>query len=662
MTSASPPSFTALVPKLPPQTFRAGQLASPPVPTGRPARASFSVDKFAQHEMRGSLEANDHSILPTTSQLLRFSFTASNGAGPDNYHTKALRSQVLGLLDAEWKLGSPPAALWLPLKGVRPINQRKGTLLLNSVADVPALRAVVERLVNDSEGAARLQVNNCIVLGKALQRCQSHNTYSEIVAVLGDILARLERLKLPIYSQLCELGIYYAALDLSIPALQQFLRAWQRKTAKRLTYGDRIVQALTSAVRARLFETPSYDPSPLLAEITGEGGVPSEMLTILYQSLCQDQHDFAALLRLLARIGSDEPLYELWAAFLQAFDSKDPEACRSSYSVVLILIKSGRSETALDFLEDISRRCNGTLPHIGTSHDLEALFTDPVVGKSLPDLVNDECYKKLLEAGFTSMEQRLGIKWQETRGTSSSKAHFGVAQNPFWATLTGQPLLTIDGDCAGYDDISRLYPELQAHACSKSRQELGQIVDLLHDYDGDVYNVVVQLNLNKAQWESFQSEFPSAEFRWCPQWSPIEFSDSPLPTLTDQSEQWTPASLGLMRARPYVNGEPQAGASVLHLMQLGYLEMRRGPTEPWKPSGYIVAWDRQLGETVALFVGKYSAVIGRGPASSDAPFGAVMNIRPFDKTHVLPLSPDQRPRDFSGRYYLDIDPSPDLDP
>lgn len=608
-----------------------------------------------------SSKANTEFILPSTSQLLRFSITAPSRVSLDDDHSRTLRSQVLRLLDADWKLG-PPAALWLPLKGVQPINQRQGTLLLSSVADVPALKAVVERMVIDSEGAARLQVNNCIVLGNALQRCQSHNTYSEIVAVLSDIIARLERFKLPIYSQLCELGIYYAALDLSIPALHHFLRAWQRKTAKRLTYGDRIVQALTSAVNAKLIEVPSYDPSPLLAEITGEGGVPSDMHTILYQSLYRDHHDFAALLRLLAGIGSDGPLYEFWAAFLQTFDRKDPEVCRSAYSVVLTLIKSGRSETALDFLEDISKQCNGTLPHIETSHDLQALFRDPVVGKSLANMVNDECYKKLLEAGFTSMEERLGIKWQGAQGKPSSKAHFGVTLDSFWATLADQPLLTIDGDCAGYDDISRLYPGLQAHGCSKSRQELGKVVDLLNDYDGDLYNVVVQLNLNQEQWQSFQSEFPSAEFRWCPQRSPIEFSDSPLPSLTNQSEQWTPASLGLMRARPYVNGEPQAGANGLHLMQLGYLEMRHGPNEPWKPSGYIVAWDRQFGETIAFFVGEYSAVISCGPISSNPPFGTVMYIRPFDKPHVLPLSPDRQPRKLSGRYYLDIDPSPDLGP
>ncbi|KAJ5645440.1 hypothetical protein N7507_011451 [Penicillium longicatenatum] len=633
MTSASPPFSTAL---------GSTKTATPDFPCGSKANTEF--------------------IIPSTSQLLRFSITASNGEAPNDDHSKALRRRVTGLLDAEWELGNPPAALWLPLKGVQSINQRQGTLLLHSVADVPGLKAVVERMVIDPEGAARLQVNNCFVLAKALQRCQSHNTYSEIVAVLSDIIARLERLKLPIYSQLCELGIYYAALDLSTSALQQFLRAWQRKTAKRLTYGDRIVQALTSAVNKKMFEAPSYDPSALLAEITREEGVSSDLQTILYQSLCEDQHGFAAFLRLLAGIGSDESLYEFWAAFLQKFDSEDPEVCRSAYSVVLTLIKAGRSETALDFLEDISKQCNGTLPHIETSHDLQALSQDPVLGKSLANLVNDECYKKLLEAGFTSMEQRLGIKWQEAGGESSSKAHFGVTLDSFWTSFTDQPLVTIDGDCAGYDDISRLYPELQAHGCSKSRQELGQVLDLLNDFDGDVYNVVVQLNLSEEQWKSFQSEFSSAEFRWCPQRSPIEFSDSPLPTLADQSEHWTSASLGLMRARPYVNGEPQAGANGLHLMQLGYLEMRRGPSEPWQPSGYIVAWDRQYGETIALFVGKHSAVIGRGPVSSNAPFGAVMYIRPFDKPHVLPLSPDRHPREFAGHYYLDIDPSPDLDP
>ncbi|KAJ5937221.1 hypothetical protein N7454_004876 [Penicillium verhagenii] len=623
---------------------------------------------FRYHSSIGAVRSSNNetryrSIVPSPTQLLRFSFNTSNNIRPGHDPEGLSHRQVQQLLDAEWKLGSPPAALWLPLRGVHPINRRQDTLLLNFVTDVPALKATIEKMVVDSEGAARLQVKNCTLLAQALRRCQSHNTYSEIVALLSDILARLERLKLPIYSQFCELGIYYAALDLSFPALQRFLAAWQRKTAVRLTFGDRIVQAFSSAVNAKLFEVPTYDTSPLLATITGEGGVPSDVHSILFESLCHDQHDFAALLRLLAGIGSDEILYGFWAVFLQTLDTKDLEACRSAYSVILVLIQSGRSETARDFLEDISKQCSGTLPYIDASHNLQALLKDPIAGESLADLVTDEDYKKLLEAGFSNMEQRLGIKWQESqKQIGDRKVHSGVNPNSLWATFTDQPLFTIDGNSAGYDDIARLYPELLAHGCSKSREELGQVVDLLNDYDGDVYNVTVQLNLDQKQWEAFQAEFPTVEFRWCPQQSPIEFSDSSPPASTDQSERWTPASLGLMRARPFINGEPQLGANSLHLMQLGYLETRPGPDTPWKPSGYIVAWDRQFGETVALFVGAYSAVMDRGPTASNGPFGAVMYIRPFDKPHALPLSPDRQHRDYSGRYYLDIDPSPDLGP
>ncbi|KAJ5745224.1 hypothetical protein N7520_010406 [Penicillium odoratum] len=605
-----------------------------------------------------SSEANTRSIVLSPSQLLRYSVTASNCVHHENDPDKMLRSQALGLLDAEWKLG-PPAALWLPLKGVRPATLKPGEILLDAVTDLRALKSIIEMIAFNEDGGMRLQTNDCLALEKALRRCQSHNTYSEIIAVLSDTIARLERLKLPIDHHLFELGVYYAALDLSIPALQQFLRSWERQAAERMTYGDQIVRALTSAVNAKFFEIPNYDPSSLLAEITGEGGTASDMLNILSHSVRPDQHSFAALLRLLARIGSDEPLYKFWGEFLQTFDSKDSGVCRSAYSVVLILVQSGRSETALDFLDDISKQCNDMLPHIETSYNLQALLKDPIVGRSLANLVNDECYKRLLEMGFIDMEQRLGLKWQETQGQPDCSTHSGVSLNSLWANFTDQPLISVEGDCAGYDDISRLYPELQAHGSSKSRQELGQVVDLLNDYDGDVYNVTAQLSLE--QGESFQSQFSSVEFRWCPQQSPIEFSDSP-PTLTDQSERWTPAALGLMRARPYINGEPQDGANSLHLMQLGYLEMRRGPNKPWKPSGYIVAWDRQFGETIALYVGKYSAVIGYGPTLSTAPFGAVIYIRPLDKAYALPLSPDRRHREFSGRYYLDIDPSPDLGP
>ena len=608
---------------------------------------------------------------PTSAELLRFALTSFKNPEAGNEPHTSLRKLMTELLDSEWQSNNPPPALWNALKGVDVLFKSTERRRLQSVADLASLRNVVHRLVIDDGGADRLQQRECKVLGNALKRCQRDGTYTEILATLSDVIARLERLELPINPQIAELGMYYAALNLSSYALRGFLQLYEKlggaeksSPLSRKTSPRRILQTLLHELDSAIFEDQSYNTATLLAEITGEGEHKRQKRPRLADCLLRDprqEHEnWALYLCLLSKLQSVEALEATWTKFMNVFDPKDQKFCHQTYSVILSLIQAGRSNTAAKLLEDISMRSEDTLPYIGTLQSIHILLDDPIVGEALPDLVQGDHYEKLLEVRMEDMEQRLGIQWQDSKETTEQKSRVSTEPDSAWSSFQDQPLLTIDGDSAGYDEPARLYPNLQAQGCSKLSSDLSQLIDMLIDQTGNEQEMITHLNFDPDLLASFHSKFPNLQLRWCVEHSPIEFSDSLLAATTMESRRWSPASLGLIRARAIVNGVPQMGTRVLHLMQLGSLDLRYGPDEQWQPSGYIVAWDRQYGEMIALFVGKNYGVVDCGAAPSDSPFGAVMHIRPSDMPNASPLSANRIPRDPKGRYYLDVDPSVDL--
>ncbi|CAI7677196.1 unnamed protein product [Penicillium pancosmium] len=557
-----------------------------------------------------------------------------------------LGHRVLELLDFQWQHGSPPPSLWYALKGVSSAAYTQGQSRLPSIATLSSLRDVTERLAVNDQGAELLQVN----LEQIILRCRTKHPSTEVLSTLGDIVVRLQRLKLSIDPTLYELGMYIAAQNLSSEAFYRFFTGLLELTPGELHVenGFEIVQALYETVRQELFETPHYDTTHILAEITGEYDATSENGSIRFHDIIRsqlkdDQHlaSWTNYLCLLSRLQSGEPLIKLWNDFLATFPEESQKTLHSMYTVVLDLVRARRSETAAIFLEGISIRNGDNLPHIATFQYLQEILDDSFVCETLADIAGDQ-YDALLEVSFKNMEQRLGIRWDKAQ-QPENEAHISITAESPWSVFEDQPLLTIDGDCAGYDDPSRLYAELQASGCSHLPNQLGQIVELLHDNDGIGLKVVPE----------GASEIDLPELRWCPRHSPVEFSHAELPTLSDRSREWTPASLGLIWVRPLISGVPQPRGKSFHLMQLGSLDMRRGPHEAWQPSGYIVGWDRQSGHMSAVFVGANREVIDRGPMPSDAPFGTLLRIRP---SHM----PDSGPWSSVDPFHLDLDPSLDL--
>ncbi|KAJ5693221.1 hypothetical protein N7462_002644 [Penicillium macrosclerotiorum] len=452
------------------------------------------------------------------------------------------------------------------------------------------------------------------------------------------------------------MGMYYAALNVSTPAFQQFLGCYQSIDGRSFDLGSHswIIEALSEAISSALLRDPTWIPDSF-----SETSQPT-LNDIVHEVEIKNRPAWTTYLHLLSTLRSRQTLLKSWVEFLDTFSFTNQTHCHLAYSVIVSLIRSGQSGKAAKYLEEVSQRCGDNLPFISSLPSLRVLVDDPIIAETLPSLVQGTDYELLLETCLGNIEQRLGIQWQDVPSSpNKGQAHISVTAGSQWMVFDEQPLLTIDGDCAGYDDPSRLYPEIQARGCSKSRKDLHQIVDLLNEYDGTAQPVTVKLDHSRI---GLSPSISLHEFQWCPQHSPLEFSDSPLSLLADDRHAGrTSTALGLLRARAMANGVPQDEHRSLHLMQLGTLSMRDGPGEKWLPSGYIVAWDRRLGEMIALYVGKSHGVIDNGPTPPNPPFGAVLDIRSTMMPNAQQWGADQRSRSLANSYYLDIDPSPDLE-
>lgn len=580
-------------------------------------------------------------------------------------HNAEFRNLTLLDLDSKWKGAHPGVALWGALKGHRPsMNPIEADRLLGEI-DVSSLRDFIERVPMDPRGPELLFKPHSPPVRTLLNRCLVRNTNTEIISFLNDLTARIERFETSASAQVFELGILFSGLDLSVQALARFLARHQQLDAHQpLGMGPLIVRALSQGLSSALFESSSYDTKPLLRVVTGEVDGIVRDSPRLHDKLELPLGANGLYLCLLARLQSKDVLYEFWGHSLQNLDNGDRKGYHGCYDVIQALLVSARPEIACRFLEDIAVRCEHALPYIETFPGLQGLLDSPVICDALPTLIGHDQYKSILNVSLHDMERRLGLKWQYA-SESDEECHLGIAPGSTWLDFDQQPLFTIDGDSAGYDSPSRLYSELGVRGVSKSRNDLARLVDLLHEHDGAVHEVQPASPYFKKEnpkLRSARQTFPSIRFQWRPQHSPVEFSDSPPSYLTDLSEPMSPASLGLLRARKIIHGRPQMDAECLHLMQLGFLDVQHGTDQPWVPSGYIIALDRQYGDILAVFVGANRGVISRGPTPAEGPFGPVFALQSREKGSDQEFPVNSYLRDLRGHYYLDVDPSPDLDP
>ncbi|CAG7942388.1 unnamed protein product [Penicillium olsonii] len=630
----------------------------------------YPKSRISVRNLHTSVPASKQTHDPSPSELLRFALTGSSKPAQSLDSDIASSSHLRELFALTWKSNSPPAPLWTALKGLAPHDEELSRGLETQTTDISSLKNLVERFTNDEHGAVLLQAQNSTFLRLALHRCQRHNTLSDILSVMSDIVARLNRLRFSVQPGTYTTGMSFAMLDLSAAALYQFLKAHRLggMPAIGLRESMRIIKNCSEALDHRAFEDLEYDRSAMLAQITGEGDLvprgnlrlhdslywaqPSKEDGIRYTSQLSAQ-DYICL---LVKLGSDEVLHSCWTSFLKNVQPNNHHSCFAAYQIVLTLIQSTNPDIAVKYLEQVSQHCGDNLPFIARFPNLQVLIDDPVVGEALPDLVRGEDYIEVLKVQLENMEQRMGLQW-----SSECQEHSNAALEPsesIWEAFGDQhmPNFGLGSTESPYE--SQLHAELHAHGCSKSPVALHRIVDLLHDYDGQFLEIPTPVCVGKERLGEIGSKLGPVELRWSPEHSPVEFSDSRISLRHDSTRPCTSLDLGLIRARLIIGGVPQSGVNSLHLLQLGDIYVRYGPDGPWQSSGYIMVWDRHFGELLGLYVGQTSGIIDSGPASV-GPFGALMHIGP-ESNLGRGASSSTTLRNCRGPYHLDIDPGPDL--
>lgn len=615
---------------------------------------------------------SDQGPQPTPSQLLRFSLTGSTQHLRDFAPKSELDRHLEEVFLEKWPYVNRPLPPWpsVQRKTVATTVETLQRELEHGVENLTDLRALIERNVNTTESGALLQTQ-CEALGRALERCQRYNSYGEILSAINALVSRLERLKVAVSRDLYFLGIQYACLGFSAPALKHHLHGYRRVDSRRLDLqsSHELVKSLLSSLRSICFEDPGHDTSLMLSLITGENRSPQDsqytLDDILYWSgneACPESIETYA--SLLGKLGSENSLRRLWNRLRQKLSTdQGPQVLDAAYSCVIAFVDAGKPETAAACLKEISQHANNALPAISRTSRITTLLAESNIRAALSELSGEQELTRILEDQLRVIESRLGLKWQEEQSFHSNI-------NDPSCRVTERPLLTIDGESVGFDSAQRLVAEIRALGSSNSRSDLATIADLLNEHEGDEIPLFTQ-----------NHETGSLEFAWFPQCSPIEFSDGLTPAGSNASVPRSSSSLGLMRARFDDHGTPLGMERSLHLIQLGYLGMRSAssvtdsdpshprPLDEWKDTGHIVAWDRVAGNFLIVFIGKGRGVIDPGLQSPSiqppSGLGVVSKlVMPDDPRDFKPSITDILfPEKSAGAaYHFDLDSNANLTP
>ncbi|KAL2000955.1 hypothetical protein VTN02DRAFT_2434 [Thermoascus thermophilus] len=609
---------------------------------------------------------------PTASQWLRFALTGTTQHLQNTISKSDLDRHLEAALFEKWPYTNRPIPPWRPVQR-KPVNVTAKSLrkeLRYDVENLADLRGLIERNVNTAESGALFE-NMVEALGQTLERCQRDSSYGEILSVLTALVSRLERQGATVSKDIHYLGMQYACLCFSAPALEYHLHGFLRTGYQRLGLQSsvKLVKSLLSAVLPIRFGDPAYDASSMLSSVTGENQSHQDsqhtLGDILYWSDPKaSTKDIGTYAYLLGKLGSKRSLRRLWDRLRQQLStapgSRDIYA---AYSCAMAFVDVGEAEAAAACLKETFELANNALPGIAKSDLLPRLLAEPHVRAALSEHAGEQTFTKVLEEQLRTIENRLGLKWQEEQSIHSNI-------NDPSCHVIDRPPLTTDGESVGFDSVRRLIAEIRARGCSSSRSDLAAIADLLNEHEGAEIPLFTQ-NLKTGP----------LEFAWFPQCSPIEFSGTSAGH--DHSASSSPASLGLLRGRFNDHGTPLATERSLHLIQLGYLGMRPAssgvdPTGSrarqlgeWKDTGHIVAWDRVVGNFVIVFTGKGRGIIKPGLQSPTlqppSGLGTVSRlVMPEDPRDFTPSIADVLVREHNagnvGTYHFDVDSGTNLTP
>ncbi|PWY87164.1 hypothetical protein BO94DRAFT_556661 [Aspergillus sclerotioniger CBS 115572] len=598
---------------------------------------------------------------PTPSQLLRFALMGTTKPSGNDVSNPELDQHLSDIFLGDWPLGSLPPPFWSSSQRLTesPDDFVSFKGLKHDVRNLRHLQVFVERNVSEEEGSLLLQAQSCTLLAQALKRCQRHNSYGEILSALNAIITRLEKLGLPCSGNLYFLGMYYAALTWSAPALERFIEGYHSVSSSPLDSqsSTSLVDALLDALHSLRFRGKAEDTSAILDLITGRWRSERDLHSLLcWVSPDDPTASSGQYLSLLARLGSEKLLTEAWSQTLQRLSSGSSfELFQSVYSCVVALVDIGDIPKAIQYLAAVSKHAKDTLPGISRFNGLNALLASEAISALLPQLAGRREYLKLLEVQLVDMEGRLGLCWEP------GESYHRSASDPL-LLASEQPLLTLDGDSTGYESTERFLAEMRALGCSRSARDLGQIAELLDEHEGDVIPVSVP-SIKDSKFE----------FAWFPRLAPVPSTRVVSSATEDTTSHWIPSTLGLIRVSYDNNGVPLTSERSIHAMQLGLLVRRHKCTNdsrpdyahPWEETGHMVAWDRVYGQLIAVFSGQSNGPIEHRietrAARPRSGLSAITTIGlPGDTSSTSNTDLIHSIGNGSMHYHIDADPGPDL--
>ncbi|EFR03273.1 hypothetical protein MGYG_06275 [Nannizzia gypsea CBS 118893] len=584
---------------------------------------------------------------PSKAQLLRFALTGTTCSGPGDKRDKKLDDRLtsqfqknrLSKVSNTTHHQSPP----LP-------KLQKGHGLSRLHADI-------ETFVNSEKSGAKL-LNSIRSLEDALDRCRTKAEGEDLLMTINGLLARLNRLGVKDTHQLLLLGMSYAAKDFAPRSLAFYIRNYSMGSYGPLPrpIGIDLINSLLDGLKRRSWEDPNFDRSAMLRVVTGSTDEETGSVTLhslLDISGIRENELLPVYLRLLGELNGERMVSNLWRQVQTELEfAQTPRLAESAAASMEAFLTLGIPERALEAASlaskymDLNNHISVPTWKLLLEHDSHGL---------LRSIIAPATTAAMLQSDLHSLELVLGATWFND-GTGHHYHPLGTEE--------------ISSDCkSGYNSpdhassvnfVRQIQGAIQIEGCSRSLNSLSAIADLLNEYEG----VDLPLKINLLE------NSDTLDYAWFPSCSPIEFIGNRPPLGRDTDQPLSPTSLGLLSAHVDGNGVPIQSVGNLSLMQLGYIGVRASVAntdgeisqdfiERWRCTGHIIAWDRQSGKVVALWIGKGNGVIHPGLVKPipppELPF--IFGMITLDETGEPMLSQCDRlgPLNNEQPYWVNID-------
>ncbi|WEW61755.1 hypothetical protein PRK78_007249 [Emydomyces testavorans] len=602
--------------------------------------------------------------LPRT-QLLRYALTGSTRSPGSNEYSPILDEELKELFLSRRlpkRLGETNSHLQTRSTDFQ-IPTKNGNTLSK-------IQSEIQIKVKDQESGSQL-INSLPLFREALAQCESRMQWEDLLATINGTLARLYKFEVTNTKQLLFLGMRYAARCLFVPALRHYFKQYSEGEYGRLSsaMANQLVDDLLQGLKMRILDDPSMDISQIRQIITDNNGDDSDSGTLhslLEISFPSESLFLAAYVTLLGQLGDQKRLPEIWS-LIRAELIRDPTKEALNNAAVCCLqafVGSGKPQAAIEAARDISHYLdlNSLLPvHLWTlliRHDNNGV---------LRGLASDETTKSVLAGELCAIELAMGIRWTGKEDGEHSRTR----DTPVWCN-SGNPEEAYEllGTSNAVPAVSHLLDIFGTPTLMKSIAGLSALTDLLNEYEG------VEIPLCTVQGD----QFDQLELTWIMQCSPIEISQNCQTATQQVNPSLQDSSLGLLRVRQDCNGIPRKVGPHLHVMQVGYVAVRRkaivngsGPSMPgepkrWIPTGHIVGWDRQDNRLVLLWTGKGYGTLNAGLLHPKTPsyfpysgvvVGNLVELKRSSELDVAGLGLVEIFKDVEG-FWVDVDPAFDL--